>query len=79
VYRLRQGVQQKLSDTLERQLERFGPAGVELYRFAWVTVNRRVAGLYTLTPPNPQLKGAWFQPFAYQVRNWFQSLPFKFN
>ena len=27
-----QGVQQKLSDTLERQLGRFGPAGVELYR-----------------------------------------------
>jgi hypothetical protein len=37
-----QGVQQKLSDTLERQLGRFGPAGIELYRFAWQRMNRRI-------------------------------------
>jgi hypothetical protein len=36
-----------------------------------------------LTPPDPQLKGAWypggFKPRTYQVRNRFQNVPFKCN
>jgi hypothetical protein len=37
-------------------------------------------GLYTLTPPDPQLKGAWFQTLhTSSEKNRFQSLPFKFN
>jgi hypothetical protein len=39
------------------------------------------AVLYSLTPPDPQLKGAWypdgFNPCAYQVKTRFQSFPFK--
>jgi hypothetical protein len=38
-------------------------------------------GLCTLTPPDPQLKGAWypggFNPCTYQVKNRFQNVPFK--
>jgi hypothetical protein len=38
-------------------------------------------GRCSLTPPDPQLKGAWysagFNPCTYQVKNRFQSLPFK--
>jgi hypothetical protein len=34
-----------------------------------------------LTPPDPQLKGAWypggFNPGTYQVKNRFQNVPFK--
>jgi hypothetical protein len=34
-----------------------------------------------LTPPDPQLKGAWypggFNPCAYHVENRFQNVPFK--
>ena len=37
-----QGVSQRVTERLERQLHRFGPAGVELYRFAWQRFNRRV-------------------------------------
>jgi hypothetical protein len=25
------------------------------------------------------MKGVWFQPCTYQVRNWFQAFPFKCN
>ena len=36
-----------------------------------------------MTPPDPQLKGAWypgcFNPCTYQAKNRFQDLPFKFN
>jgi hypothetical protein len=36
-----------------------------------------------LTPPDPQLKGAWcpggFNPCTYQVKKRFQNLPFKFD
>jgi hypothetical protein len=36
-----------------------------------------------LTPPGPYLKGAWypggFNPYTYQVKTWFQNLPFEFN
>ena len=36
-------MQQKLSDTLERQVGRFaGAAGLEIYRFAWQRMNHRV-------------------------------------
>ena len=38
-----QKVSQKVSDTLEQQIGRFGPAGIEIYRFAWQRFNRRVA------------------------------------
>jgi hypothetical protein len=43
----------------------------------------REAGLYTpLTPPDPQLKGAWypggFNPCTYHVKTRFQSVPFRF-
>jgi hypothetical protein len=37
-------------------------------------------GLYALTPPDPQLKGAWYQggfnPCTYEVKTRFQFLPF---
>jgi hypothetical protein len=40
-------------------------------------------GRRTLTPPDPQLKGAWypggFNPCTYQVKNRFQNVLFKFN
>jgi hypothetical protein len=40
-------------------------------------------GRRTLTPPDPQLKGAWypggFNPCIYQVKNRFQNVPLKFN
>jgi hypothetical protein len=43
----------------------------------------RGGGRCTLTPPDPQLKGAWypggFNPCTYCVRNRFQSLPFTVN
>jgi hypothetical protein len=36
-----------------------------------------------LTPPDPQLKGAWypggFKPCTYQVKNRYQNVPFKCN
>jgi hypothetical protein len=39
------------------------------------------AGRRTLTPPDPQLKGAWypggFKPCTYQVKTRFQTVPFK--
>jgi hypothetical protein len=38
-------------------------------------------GRCALTPPDPQLKGAWypggFNPRTYQVENRFQNVPFK--
>jgi hypothetical protein len=41
------------------------------------------AGRCTLTPPDPQLKGAWypggFNPCTYRVKNRFQNVPFKCN
>jgi hypothetical protein len=37
-------------------------------------VRTDAVGRCTLTPPDPWLKGAWFQPCTYQVKNWFQSL-----
>jgi hypothetical protein len=41
------------------------------------------AGRCTLTPTDPQLKGAWypggFNPRTYQVKPRFQNVPFKFN
>lgn len=33
---------QRVSDTLEAQMGKFGPGGVEIYRFAWERFNRRV-------------------------------------
>jgi hypothetical protein len=39
-------------------------------------------GLCTLTPPDPQLKGAWFQTHdlsPIKRKNRFQNLPFKCN
>jgi hypothetical protein len=43
--------------------------------------SERKVGQYTsLTPPDPQLKGAWypggFNPRTYQATLWFQGLPF---
>jgi hypothetical protein len=59
----------------------------ELGRLADAIETRTFAagvGLYKLlTSPDPQLKGAWypsgFNPCTYQVKNRFQSLPFKCN
>jgi hypothetical protein len=46
-------------------------------------VARAKVGRCTSTPPDPQLKGAWypggFNPCTYQVKNRFQKLPFKCN
>jgi hypothetical protein len=36
-------------------------------------------GRCTLTPPDSQLKGAWFQPLNLLVNNRFQNVPFKCN
>jgi hypothetical protein len=36
-------------------------------------------GRCTLTPPDPQLKGAWFQTLTLEYQSWFQNVPFKFN
>jgi hypothetical protein len=34
--------------------------------------------LYNLSPVDPQLESAWFQPLGvYEVKTWFQSLPFQ--
>jgi hypothetical protein len=42
-----------------------------------------VVGLYRLTPPDPQLKGAWypggFNPCTCQTKTWFQAFAFKCN
>jgi hypothetical protein len=50
---------------------------------ALAKITSRVVGPCTLTPPDPQLKGAWypggFKPRTYQVRNRFQNVPFKCN
>jgi hypothetical protein len=35
------------------------------------------AGLRTLTPHDPQLKGAWFQTLTLEHQSWFQVVPFK--
>jgi hypothetical protein len=47
------------------------------------TGKRKKAGRCTLTPPDPQLKGAWypggFNPCTCQVKNRFQNEPFKCN
>jgi hypothetical protein len=46
-------------------------------------VRARGGARCTLTPPDPQLKGAWypggFNPCAYQADNRFQNVPFKCN
>jgi hypothetical protein len=39
----------------------------------------RGVGRCTLTPPDPTLKGAWFQPSTYEVKTRFQNVPFKCN
>jgi hypothetical protein len=38
-----------------------------------------LVGRCTLTPPDPQLKGGWFQPLTLEHQSWFQNVPFKFN
>jgi hypothetical protein len=42
---------------------------------------RRGGAVQLLTPPDPQLKGAWypggFNPCAYQAKTWFQAFAFK--
>jgi hypothetical protein len=48
-----------------------------------VAVITAVGRRCTLTPPDPQLKGAWypgcFNPCTYRVKNWFPNVPFKYT
>jgi hypothetical protein len=44
---------------------------------------REAVRRYTMTPPDPQLKGAWYQggfnPCTYQVKTRIQNIPFECN
>jgi hypothetical protein len=40
---------------------------------------QHVVGWCTLTPPDPQLKGAWFQTRTLEHQSWFHNVPFKCN
>jgi hypothetical protein len=39
----------------------------------------REVGRCTLTPPDPQLKGAWFQTLTLEHQSSFQNVPIKLN
>jgi hypothetical protein len=41
--------------------------------------SREAVGRCTLPPPDPQLKGAWFQTLTLEHQSWFQNVPLKFN
>jgi hypothetical protein len=70
-------MRKSLKGGLQGALENFDIVG------AVGAVGVAAVGRCTLTPPDPQLRGTWypggFSPCAYQAKNRFQNVPFKFN
>jgi hypothetical protein len=56
-----------------------GKAGIGAEFRKQVEATTNAVGRCTLTPPDPQLKGAWFQTLTLEHQSWFQNVPFTFN